>query len=250
MELNGRIALITGTARRIGRELALGLAQEGAHIALHYRQSSHEALYLADEIYAMGGRVRLFPADLQLEEEAIALPTRVTAAMGAPTLLINNASIFEEGSLLNTTADQWHRHLAINLTAPFFLMQTFAREILTHSQNSEPTVQGKIINLLDQRVAHPKPGHLAYTVSKCALHTLTTLAAQELAPHILVNAIGPGAILPANPADPHAFQQIAAASPLARAGAVGDILDTTLFLLKQDYITGQLIHVDGGKHLL
>lgn len=242
MELTGQTALITGAAARIGACLALGLAERGVDIALHCHRSSQAAHALAQRLRQLGRRVMVLTGDLADGHQAAALPASVAAAMGPATLLINNAAIFEAGSVASTDQNQWQRHLAINLTAPFLLLQGFARQL-------PPEQKGKVINLLDQRLAHPRPGHLAYTVAKSGLLTLTTLAALELAPRILVNAIAPGPILPSNPQDEAGFHKIAAATPAGRAGQPEDILAACLFLLQQDYINGQIIHVDGGQHL-
>ena len=234
-------ALITGAGRRIGAACALALANQGARVVIHSRNSSAGATALCEQIRKHGGKAGCLEADLASPTEAAGLMERTRQRFGPVTILVNNAAIFEPGTLDNTTIVDWNRHLGINLTAPFLLMQSFARQL--------PSSVGKIINLIDQRVTRPQPGHAAYTVAKSALWTLTRLAALELAPQVQVNAIGPGPILPAPGSGPEGFHRVAAATPLARPGLPEDITAALLFLIRQDYITGEMIRVDGGEHL-
>lgn len=248
MELDGKVALITGAARRIGAGLALALARQGMHIALHHGHSHDEATLLAAKIRRLGRRAEIFAADLADPAQTTGLLANVTHAMGTATVLVNNAAIFEPGHLLDTPPLQWQRHLDINLTAPFLLMGEFARQVAGHYGKVTSPV-AKVVNIVDQRIIHPRPGHLAYTVAKSALWTLTTLCARELAPAILVNAVGPGPILATDPNNMAQFHQVAATTPVGKPGSIDDLAATVVFLLQQDYLTGQLIHVDGGQHL-
>ncbi|HIJ85584.1 MAG TPA: SDR family oxidoreductase, partial [Magnetococcales bacterium] len=156
--------------------------------------------------------------------------------------LINNAAIFEPATVVDASWDNWNRHMAINLAAPFFLMSRFARQIPEGGA-------GKVVNIIDQRVLRPSTGHVTYTAAKSALWSLTQMAALELAPRIQVNAIGPGAILPAAQDDTASFMQIARCVPMGRPGTLEEITQALLFFLKVDYVTGEMLCVDGGQHL-
>ncbi|MBF0096629.1 MAG: SDR family oxidoreductase [Magnetococcales bacterium] len=239
MELTGLTALVTGAGQRIGAACIQALADKGVRIACHANHSWQSAQGQCDDIRRQGGTAELFVADLAQEEASQRLFEQVTERMGGVQILVNNAAIFQRGTLLDLQPSQWQRMMAINLTAPMLLMQSFARQ----------GQAGTIVNVLDQRIARPRPGHLAYTVAKSALWTLTQMAALELAPAIRVNAIAPGPILPAMGDSDAAFQRVVAATPLQRAGSPQDVVQALLFLLQQPFITGQLLFVDGGEHL-
>ncbi|MEO5362757.1 MAG: SDR family oxidoreductase [Magnetococcus sp. DMHC-8] len=241
-DLAGCTALVTGAGQRIGAACAEALARAGARVAVHAHRSQGAARALCTAIERQGGRAELFVADLADPEEAARLLEQVAARMGVVTLLVNNAAVFPPGTLRDTPLAAWQAVLAVNLTAPFVLMQAFARGL-------PPPATGVIVNLLDQRIVRPRPGHLAYTVAKEALWTLTRLAAVELAPAVRVNAIAPGPILPAAGDGIEMFRRVAAATPLQRAGSPQDIVDTLFFLIRHTFITGEMICVDGGEHL-
>ena len=245
MNPHGATALVTGAGRRIGAACARALAALGVRVAIHCRHSGADAGALCAEIRRQGGQAAVFEADLTDGDAAGALLDRVRERFGPVGILVNNAALFEPGTLLDTSLESWNRHLALNLTAPFLLTRAMARQ---QAALAEPK-PGKIINIIDQRIGRPRPGHLAYTTAKSALWTLTRISARELAPAIQVNAIAPGPILPAPGADDAAFRQVAAATPLGRPGSPSDIAAALLFLLHQDFITGEMIHMDGGEHL-
>lgn len=241
MQLTGATALVTGASQRLGAAIATALATAGARVVIHHHHSGAAALALRNQLRSLGGAVATVAADLAQADAAGALVERAAAALGQPlTILVNNAAIFAPGGVRDTTLSDWQRQLAINLTAPFLLMQAFARQLPEQAS-------GRIVNLLDRRVVNSPPGHAAYTSAKSALWSLTQQAAVELAPRILVNAVGPGPILPA--ADQDTFQRIAADTPLGRAGTPAEVAEAVLFLLRHDYLTGQLLCVDGGEHL-
>lgn len=242
MDLLGVTVFITGAGRRIGAYCAQALALEGARIIIHYHRSKEQAVSLTHTIRERGGTAEVVSGDLADPQQVKNLLSQAESLLGPVRILINNASLFFPGTLTNTPLDQWNQHLGVNLTAPFLLTQAFANQL-------KPSLSGKVINIIDQRVTRPRSGHLAYTVAKSALWTLTQITAQELAPTIQVNAIAPGPILPALGADPKTFHQVAHATPLKRAGTPKDISNTVLFLIQQDYITGEMICVDGGEHL-
>lgn len=242
MDPSGVTVLLTGAGRRIGAACAETLAVAGARVAVHCHHSEAEAESLCATIRQRGGQAQRFSADLTHVEQTSRLLEQVCSSLGPVRILVNNASIFQPGSLRTTRLEAWQHHLAVNLNAPFLLMQAFARALV-------PPATGKIINLVDQRVTRPHSGYIAYTVAKGALWTLTRMAAVELAPYIQVNAIAPGPILSSQDADAESFQRVVAATPLGRAGKPQDIADTLLFLVHQEYITGEMICVDGGEHL-
>ncbi|MBF0614534.1 MAG: SDR family oxidoreductase [Magnetococcales bacterium] len=239
-----RTALITGGARRIGATLVRALAQRGYTVVIHHHRSQTEAQHLADDIRTQGGHAHAIQADLSNHDATMSLIAH-TEQLLAPhplTLLVNNAAIFEAGALRHTSYDAWQNHLAINLTAPFLLTRDFARRL-------PPGVTGQVIQIIDRYGHHPRSGYAAYSAAKSALWTLTRLAALELAPTIRINAIGPGPILPAAGDTPEQFARIAAATPMQRPGQPHDIVAALFFLLEHDFITGEMIRVDGGEHL-
>jgi NAD(P)-dependent dehydrogenase (short-subunit alcohol dehydrogenase family) len=242
MDVRGIPVLVTGGGKRIGAACVEALAGLGASVVIHAGRSLQEAESLSVRIRQQGGQAAVVQADLEQPESTRDLLLQAGDCFGPVRILVNNAAIFKPGLFENTSLGQWQEHLAVNLTAPFILMQEFARQL-------PPPLVGKIINLIDQRIARPRPGHVAYTTAKSGLWTLTRIAAQEMAPRIQVNAIAPGPILPAPDHQPGAFEQVAQATPMARPGSPGDITQTLIFLIAQEYITGEIIRVDGGEHL-
>jgi NAD(P)-dependent dehydrogenase (short-subunit alcohol dehydrogenase family) len=170
-------------------------------------------------------------------------------AFGSAEVLINSAAIFEAGTLAETTSELWDRHLAVNLKAPFFLAKEFARQF--SKTDTATNRRGHILNILDFRATHPAAGrsHLAYTIAKSGLAALTEALAVELGPGIQVNGIAPGAILPPPGKDEAYLQSLAKNNPLHRVGSPEDIVKAALYLLQSDFLTGEILHVDGGEHL-
>lgn len=241
MNLDGQTILITGAARRVGRAMALAVARAGAHVIIHHAHSPGEAEALRQELLAQGFTASLLEADLGDPQQAAGLVERAWQIRPLDGL-VNNAAIFAPLGWDTAAAPDWEKHLAINLIAPFLLSQAFARLAL-------PARQGRIINILDWRALRPGPDHLPYTVSKAALAALTRSLAQAFAPHLTVNGIAFGAILP--PADgalnPHLLDDY----PAHRWADLDEVGQTLLFLLAgPSYITGEIIHLDGGRHLV
>ncbi|MHB1317339.1 MAG: SDR family oxidoreductase [Anaerolineae bacterium] len=241
MEITGRVALVTGAGVRLGRAIALGLAEQGADVAIHYNRSSAPADEVVAAIRALGRRAVAFHSDLSDLTQVLNLIPRAVDALGAVDVLINSASIFERGTLASTTAENWSRHLDVNLRAPFFLCQAFAQYI-------RAGCRGHIINVADWRVARPGTQHLAYTLSKSGLITLTQSLALALAPAVQVNALAPGAILPPLEDDGY-FGRLAERLPLKHTGKPQDVVDAVLYLLRSDFVTGEVLHITGGEHL-
>ncbi len=235
-------ALVTGAGRRIGRALALAAAGAGFDVAIHHLQSHEDAQSLADEITALGRRAHILTADLSVDSETRALIADATKALGPITLLINNASIFEDDRIDSFDAASWRCHMEVNLHAPLMLAQTFAAALPAERQ-------GLIVNLLDQRVWNPNPQFFSYSLSKAALWSATQTMAQALAPRIRVNGIGPGPTLPSIHQTQAAFDAEAAHVLLERRAELHDIVAAALYLIDASSVTGQMIAVDGGQHL-
>ena len=245
-------ALVTGAARRIGREIALYLARRGFDVAVHYASSETEAEQTVADMRALGRRAVALKADLLDEAATSALVPQAVAALGGPlTLLVNNASIFEYDTVLSATKASWDRHIGSNLRAPFLLLQGFAAQApkaLTDA-HGEPVAQGLVVNMIDQRVWKLTPNFMTYTLAKSALWTLTQTAAQALAPDIRVNGIGPGPTMQsARQSDGH-FSRQRAATILQRGAGPADVVAALGFFLDSPSVTGQMIAVDGGQHL-
>ena len=235
-------ALVTGAAKRIGRAIALGLAKDGWAVAVHYRRSGRAARELAGKISKSGGRAAAVRADLGREDEVKALVACAKDALGTVSLLVNNASVFEQDGAETATRESWDAHMETNLRAPFVLIQSFARQL-------PEDASGNVINLLDQRVWKPTPHFLSYTLSKSGLWTLTRTLALALAPRIRVNAIGPGSVLPSARQSAAQFARQSAATPLGRAIEPEEIFAAVRFILAAPSMTGQMIALDGGQHL-
>ncbi|MCP3678216.1 MAG: SDR family oxidoreductase [Deltaproteobacteria bacterium] len=243
MDLKDKVVLITGGARRIGRAISLALAERGARVVIHYSRSGEAAEETLKEIKEHGGEGILLQADLMDEGAVAGIIGKASEWCGQVDILINNAAIFEAGGFIDTTSENWDRHFAINLKAPFLLSQSFARQIPDDGQ-------GKIIFLSDWRGIRPGVGHFAYTLTKSALITMTKSVAKVVTPRITVNSIALGAILPPEGADEDFLARKIETIPLRRSGSPADVVATVQFLLEgSDFITGETILVDGGEHL-
>jgi NAD(P)-dependent dehydrogenase (short-subunit alcohol dehydrogenase family) len=239
--LNQRTVLITGSARRLGREIALMIADAGADVIIHHGHSHSEAEATASEIRSKGRQAYIIAGDLNDQQQAADLIPQANA-LAPIDILINNAAIFEPAKFQDTSLDTWQRHFNINLTAPFLISQMFANSL-------PPDKQGRIINILDWRALRPGYDHFPYTISKAALASMTKAMALALAPRIIVNGLALGAILP--PADGESIDGLIKNVPLRRWAMLDEVGEAILFLLTgPEYITGEIIHVDGGRHLV
>jgi NAD(P)-dependent dehydrogenase (short-subunit alcohol dehydrogenase family) len=234
--------LVTGAGRRLGRIVALDFANRGWRVGIHYRASAAEAVALVAEIEGMGGQAAAFPADLGRLETLAPLVEACAAALGPPTCLINNAARFAWDSLATVDAESWQTHLDVNLRAPIFLTQAFAKILPDRAT-------GQVINLLDQKVLRLDPAYFSYTIGKSALWTATQTMAQALAPRIRVNAIAPGPVFKSQGQSHAAFERECRATLLGRAVAAEDVTAAIRFLLETPSVTGQVIAVDAGQHL-
>ena len=243
MELEGRVVLVTGAARRVGRAIALRLARAGCEMAVHYRRSEDDARQTADACRSHGRTAELFCADLADPGAASALVPAVLKRFGRLDVLVNNASVFEPMDIEAFRLDDWERTLRANLTAPMLLAHA-AREALTQAG-------GRVVNLCDIATQRPWPDHVAYIVSKGGLETLTRVLARALAPRVNVVGIAPGVAAWPDDYDQATRQRLTAKIPLQRAGTEDDIASLVHYLLREgDYISGAIIPVDGGRHVV
>ncbi|HEX2842042.1 SDR family oxidoreductase [Hyphomicrobium sp.] len=234
--------LITGSARRIGRAIALDLAQGGWQVCVHYRRSADEAQALVDEIRRQGGVGEAVAADLASESDAERLIPRCCDVLGAPVCLINNASEFLVDTVATTTPATWDTHLDVNLKVPVFLAKALFL-------NLPEGAAGNVINIIDQRVWKLTPDFFSYTISKAGLWTATRTLAQALAPRVRVNAIGPGPVLKSVHQTDADFAREAQSTLLKRGPTPEEIAAAVRFILSSPSLTGQMIALDGGQHL-
>jgi pteridine reductase len=241
MSLSGKMVLVTGAAHRIGRSLALAVARAGANVIVHYRTSRMDAEVVRKEIETTERTAYLLPADLAEPAEVASLIERAREH-GPLFALVNNAAIFEPLNWKSSTLENWNHHMMINLTVPFLLSQSFARTL-------DPGGHGRIVNLLDWRSLRPGPDHLPYTISKSALAALTRSLAVALAPRVTVNGLALGAILP--PSDGTDSKNVLDRVPAGRWASLEEVGQALVFLLDgPEYVTGEILHVDGGRHLV
>ncbi len=231
--------MITGAADRIGKAIAIALAEDGVEIILHFNSSKEKAKETAREIREKGGTVSLFQKDLSSESAVLELFDELKAENSLPDILINSASIFEKDQFNDTSELSLERNMTINSYVPHWLIREMSRHVDS----------GDIINFLDTRISCYDSEHLSYHLSKRNLFTLTRLTALELSPNFRVNAIAPGAILPPAGEDTNYLNERATETPLKEPGSTKDVIDTVRFLLNSKLITGQVIYLDGGYHL-
>ena len=242
MRLQGKVALVTGAAKRVGRTIALALAQRGAKLAIHYRHSRTEAQRLADEVKDnLGREAALFKADLSDVREVQRLAQAVLKRFGKVHVLVNSASTYEKNAFGDTSRADWDGHLDVNLRAPFFLSQALG---LAMKRNGE----GKIINIADWSGKRPYADYIPYCVSKAGLLCLNAALAKALAPQVQVNAVLPGPVLLPAAVGPRARREIINATLVKRLGSPEDVAQAVLFLIEgSDFVTGAELAVDGGR---
>jgi NAD(P)-dependent dehydrogenase (short-subunit alcohol dehydrogenase family) len=242
-------ALVTGGGARLGKAMALYLAQRGYDLAVHYNESAKGA---EDVATACGGNSFAVQADLLDEAQTSALLPEAAQKLGQPiSVLVNNASIFEYDTVETATKESWDRHMGSNLRAPFLLTQALAKQApqASKDENGESIASALVINMLDQRVRKLTPEFMTYTLAKMGLWAFTQTAAMGLAPHVRVNAIGPGPTLQgARQSDAH-FQGQRSNTVLKRGANASDITAALGYFLDAPAVTGQLLCVDGGQHI-
>lgn len=239
MTPEGKTALVTGAAKRLGRALVLALAENGTNVVIHYHRSALEAAALLAEIQALGVKGWLIQADLADPRHIERLFDEAVTQAGPIDILINNASIWPQETLWEVSAESFQEAMRVHTLAPLILSRGFARQ-------NRP---GHIVNVLDTRITSYDKGHAAYHLSKRSLLTLTRMMALEMAPAVAVNAIAPGLILPPEGQDETYLQRLSHTNPLNRHGDPRDVTEAVLFLLRSGFITGQILYVDGGYHM-
>jgi NAD(P)-dependent dehydrogenase (short-subunit alcohol dehydrogenase family) len=239
-KLTGKVALVTGSAKRLGRAIALSLAQEGADVIIHFQNSETEANSAVAEILKLGRRAISVQADLAKSADIRRLFARVTMDFNRLDILVNNASNFLHTEFESTTEEIWDASLDVNLKAAFFCSQA-AAPLLKQSR-------GSIINLSDVGGLLGWPGYIPHCVAKAGVIMLTRALAKKLAPEVRVNAIAPGTItMPGDP--PELETNYIKLAPLRRAGKTADVTSAVLYLVNAPFITGQVLQVDGGRTL-
>ncbi len=244
-----RIALITGAAKRLGKSMALALAEAGWDIVVHYHHSDTEAQATVTQIRKMGRSALAICANLASPSEAAALIPTCVARFGRPHCLVNNASLFEFDDAFTLRPDMLEQHMAVNLSAPLTLSRHLyeAYDLPGGAPRDEPP--GVIINLLDQKLINLNPDFLSYTLSKAALETATRLLAQSYAPRLRVVGLAPGITLPSGPQTEADFALAHHNTPLGRASFPEDIAQAAVYLASAHAVTGTTLYVDGGQHL-
>lgn len=236
------VALVTGAGRRIGRAIAIDLAEAGYAVAIHCNRSTDEAEEVAEHIRMGQGKAVVITADLSDERAVAGIMADVEAALGPVDVLVNNASLFERDEVLSLDPDLYRRHMAVNLTAPVFLARDLARRL-------PPEREGVVINMIDQRVWRLTPMFFSYTLAKSALWTATQTLAQGLAPRVRVAGIGPGPTLANVRQSAADFRKQAEAVPLRRGPDLAEITAAVRFIIESHSFTGQMLALDGGQHL-
>ena len=238
--LSGKTALVTGSARRIGSAIATHLAHEGVNVVIHYHESKEEARKLHNEIVKLGVKSWLFSCDLADPEECKTLIDEAIASAGELDILVNNASVFSAKNFHDFDVEDVNAEMRTNAWAPLILSRHF----------SEKTEKGQIVNILDTRIVGYDFNHFTYYLSKRMLETLTESLALKLAPRIRVNGVAPGLVLAPEGKDKSYLNRLKDEVPLRKHGSPSDVVNAVIFLLKSEFITGQVIYVDGGKHLV
>ncbi len=239
MDLEGRVAVVTGGGVRVGKALALGLAAAGADVFVHYGRSAGPAADTATKAEALGVRAAVGSVDLSVPQDSARVIDLAEQALGPVSVLLNSASGFSENTIEDVGFDAWQQTLDVTLSAPVFLTKAFADRLPLE-------MSGAVVNVTDVRTATPNLRHFSYIVAKGGIDAFTRAAAAGLAPRIRVNAVALGVILP----DKDSYsERLATKLPLARVGGTEPVVDTVLFLLRNDFVTGEIVRVDGGGHL-
>ena len=240
METRGRIALVTGGARRIGRAIAVALASDGARVAVHYGKSSEGAREVIGAIEGAGGEARGFHADLRTPDAPARLVETVAREMGGLDILVNSAAIMLRTPVGEVTPAVWDDMMAINLRAPFFASQAAAKVMPEGSA---------IVNIADLAAFETWTGYVPHGISKAGVVQMTRALAHVLAPKIRVNAIAPGVVLLPEGFQEESAMHLQSTTPLKRLGGPEDVVGAVRYLLSADFVTGHILVVDGGRHV-
>jgi NAD(P)-dependent dehydrogenase (short-subunit alcohol dehydrogenase family) len=247
---DARVALVTGAAKRLGREIGLTLARQGWDVVVHCRQSQAEAQQTADDITALGRRACVLSADLSDETQARALLPQAVIQMGRVDAVVNSASAFEFDNAQRFSYDMLDKHMRANTAPAIVLAQALADHLAGRPGGAEAGgADGAVVNLLDQKLWNPNPDFLSYTLSKAALDAATTLLALALAPRVRVLGVAPGLTMSSDWLQGDKFEQLHRQSPLGRSSTPEDVAATVAFALRNRSMTGTTLLVDGGQHL-
>ena len=241
MKLDGRMAIVTGAGRRVGRAIASALGERKMHVAVHYNGSEKGAKETAADIERGGGRATLFQADLSQPDAPAALVDDVVKTLGSLDVLVNSAAIMERTPLDSVTPMDWDKTFAINARAPFFASLAAARHMKEKG--------GAIVNIADLAGLETWPAYVPHGLSKSVVIQMTRSLARTLAPSVRVNAIAPGVIELPEGWDPTAGERLRTTTPLKKLGSVNDVVGAVIYLLEADFVTGETIVVDGGRHI-
>ncbi len=236
--------LVTGGAKRIGRQICLGLAEAGFSVVVHHRNSEEESSELVDQIRSLGSEAESVRCDLSEPGATSQLISKSIDLMGPISHLVNNASVFEHDDIHSMNETSWDLHLSVNAKAQTMLIQSLAREFSGREN------RGSVVNILDQKIASPNPDHLSYTASRFAMMGLTEVLARGLAPSIRVNGVAPGHTIASPEQTEEGFRIAQAESPLGTGPTPEDVADAVLFLINAKSVTGQIIFVDSGERFL
>jgi len=239
VNLQGKSALVTGGAHRVGKAIALRLARAGANVAVNYNQSHDAAQVTVSEIRRLGVRALAVPADVADASQATDLIRATTDEFGGLDILVNSASLFRKTPIPTDDFTDWHQVINVSINGAFYTSNAAANMM----QN------GVIVNIVDLSIWEPWAGFTAHAVGKAGLLAMTRQLALELAPNIRVNAVAPGYVLPPPNMSDERIQKIASGTPLQRWGTPDDVAQAVQFLVEADYITGEVIRVDGGESL-
>ena len=245
-----RTVLVTGAARRLGRQIALTLAAGGWRVAVHYRQSAADAMKTVADCAQLTGGSAAFEADFEDEAAVRALVPRVAQAFGTLDAVVNSASLFEHDTAASFGMALLEKHLRSNTAAPVLLAQALHEHVTQRAASGDDTAQGAVVNLLDQKLWNQNPDFLSYTLSKAALEAAGTVLSLALAPRVRVVGVAPGLTLTSEWLSPERFEALHALSPLGRSSTPEDVAATVRFALENRSITGTTLLVDGGQHLM
>ena len=244
------VVLVTGAAKRLGRDIALALAASGWRVAVHYRSSAQDAINTVADCARIQSDAALFDADLSSEADVRALLPRVVARFGRVDAVVNSASTFEQDDAASFSFASLEKHLRSNTGAPILLAQALHAHLTSRIASGENNVRAAVVNLLDQKLWNQNPDFLSYTLSKAALEAANTMLAMALAPLVRVVGVAPGLTLTSHLLSDAQFAQLHKLSPLGRSSTPADVAATVVFALQNQSITGTTLLVDGGQHLM
>lgn len=244
------VVLVTGAAKRLGREIALALAVGGWRVAVHYRSSKQDAVDTAAACASIQGEADLFDADLADENAVKRLLPRVLEHFGQVDAVVNSASTFEQDDAASFSFASLEKHLRSNTAAPILLAQALYAHLASRNARGENAVRGAVVNLLDQKLWNQNPDFLSYTLSKAALEAANTMLSMALAPLVRVVGVAPGLTLTSHLLSDAQFEALHKLSPLGRSSTPTDVAATVKFALENQSITGTTLLVDGGQHLM